>query len=76
MPIGNASRISIDDIKEKGYYEIKWSDWTNLVANHNGLCKEIDVLVERLEELENFVKEKFGYTNNEFEKKFDTTWRS
>tara|TARA_R110000822_G_scaffold150752_1_gene289849 strand:- start:958 stop:1188 length:231 start_codon:yes stop_codon:yes gene_type:complete len=76
MPIGNASRISIDDIKEKSYHEIKWSDWTNLVANHNGLCKEIDVLVERLENLENFVKEKFKYSNDEFEKKFDTTWRS
>jgi len=76
MPIGNASRITIDDIKQKSYHEITWSEYNYLVVNHNGLCKEIDVLVERLENLENFIKEKFGYTNDEFAKKFDCEWRS
>jgi len=78
MPINDVSRkyIDIDDVKAKSFYEIKCGDWYNLVANHNGLCNEIDVLVERLENLENFVKEKFGYTNDEFAKKFDCEWRS
>ncbi len=72
MPIGDVSRkVNIDDIKAKSYHEITWSDYNTLVASHNELCNEIDVLIERLENLENFVKEKFGYTNDEFAKKFD-----
>lgn len=60
MPIEDISRnnVNIEDIKKKTFHEITWSEWATLVDNHNGLCKEIDALVERLENLENFVKGK------------------
>ena len=58
MPIDDVSRINIDDVKAKSFHEITWSDWNNLVEGHNGLCKEIDNLVERLENLEDYVKGK------------------
>ena len=60
MPIEDISRnyVNIEDIKKKTFHEITWSEWATLVDNHNGLCKEIDGLLERLENLENFVKGK------------------
>ena len=60
MPIEDISRnyVNIEDIKKKTLHEITWSEWATLVDNHNGLCKEIDGLLERLENLENFVKGK------------------
>lgn len=50
--------VNIDDIKKKTFYEVTWSEWSTLVDNHNGLCKEIDTLVERIENLENYIKGK------------------
>ena len=63
MPIEDISNccnkyVNIEHIKKKTFHEITWSEWATLVDNHNGLCKEIDGLLERLENLENFVKGK------------------
>lgn len=53
-----SSCCNIDDIKKKTFYEVTWSEWATLVDNHNRLCSEIDTLVERLENVENYVKGK------------------